>query len=291
MQEVYISFFARASVMDPQQMPADILSSLPRKRSGNPSALLSAFRCIGALVIREMSTRYGSRPGGYIWALLQPLGIIIILGLAWAAIARTPALGTSYMLFKGSGFLVLQGFTGIGGTVGGALTFSKALLSFPRVSWADAILARFLLNALVISTVATVILFGIVLFEGLRLSPDWTKIILSMVLGLLLGFGIGCLNCFLFKRFSAWQGVWSIMTAPLILISGVVFLYEDVPQYAQQILWYNPILHVTGMMRDGLYIGYSPQYISLTYVFAWILIPMLIGLLLLRQYHRDLLER
>jgi len=277
--------------MDPKSMPADILTSLPQRRSGSPSAGLSAFRCISALVIREMSTRYGRRPGGYIWALLQPLGIIIILGLAWAAIAKTPSLGTSYMLFKGSGFLLLQGFVGVGGTVGGALTFSKALLSFPRVSWVDAILARFFLNALVISTVTTIILFGIVLFEGLRITPVWSKILLSMTLALLLGFGVGCLNCFLFKRFSAWQGVWSIMTAPLMLISGIIFLYEDAPQYAQEILWYNPLIHITGLMRDGLYIGYTPQYISLTYVFAWILIPMVIGLLLLRQYHRDLLER
>jgi capsular polysaccharide transport system permease protein len=88
-----------------------------------------------------------------------------------------------------------------------------------------------------------------------------------------------------------WQQIWAILTRPLFLISGVIILYEDMPRFAQQVLWYNPILHLTGMMRDGFYPMYRPEYISLVFVALCMFIPMVAGLLLLKRYHRELLNR
>lgn len=252
---------------------------------------LNAFRSIGALVLREMGTRYGRSPGGYIWALAQPLGVIILLSFAFSLLSKTPSLGTSFLLFKATGFLLLQAFNNISSTVGGALRYSKSLLLYPRVVWIDALIARFLLNTLVIWIVSILILTGITIFDDVRIVISWPKILLSGALVTMLGLGLGFLNGYLFARFPVWINVWSIFTAPLFLISGVIFLYEDMPPFAQDILWYNPLLHVTGIMRDGFYTAYSPSYISVPYVLTCALIPMVLGLLLLRQFHRDLLFR
>lgn len=252
---------------------------------------LAAVRSITALVLREMSTRYGRTPGGYLWALLEPLGMIIILGFAFSLIARSPGLGTSFLLFKATGFMVLQIFTVLGNQVGRAMLFSKPLLLYPRVVWLDALLARFLLNALVVVLVTVLIFWGIIFFEGIRTVLDFGKIMLATGLAAALGFGIGCLNCYLFQRAPVWDQIWGIITRPLFLISGVIMTYEDLPPLAQSILWYNPLLHVSGIMRDGFYPIYRPDYVSVVYVGLWTLVPMLVGLLLLRRYHRELLNR
>lgn len=252
---------------------------------------LSALRSIGALVLREMSTRYGRSPGGYVWALLQPLGIIVLLAFAFSLLQKAPSLGTSFLLFKATGMLILQIFLNLGNSVGQSLSYSKALLFYPRVSWIDAVIARFLLNTLVVLCVTVIILTGIMVFESIRTVLDWYRIILSIVMTATFGLGIGCLNCFLFMRYPVWQNIWGIVTAPLFLISGVIFLYEDLPPLAQNILWYNPLLHLTGLMRDGFYPVYTPTYISIAYVGAWIMVPMVAGLLLLRQFNRDLINR
>ena len=262
-----------------------------RETSGTAPVFMPSLRSVVALMLREMSTRYGRTPGGYIWTILEPLGMILLLSFAWSLLARSPSLGTSYVLFKGTGMLVLVVFTTLGGQVGHALTFSKPLLRFPRVTWVDAITARFLLNLVVVYTVTFLILSGVIVFERLQLLLNWGPIFLAMGLAAALGLGVGCLNAFLFTRFPAWQQVWSILTRPLFLISGVIFLYEDMPPLAQAILWYNPVLHLTGLMRDGFYELYRPSYISLVYVGFWIVIPMVLGLLLLKRYHRDLLYR
>lgn len=250
-----------------------------------------ALRVIAALMLREMSTRYGRTPGGYIWAVVEPLGMIIVLGMAFELIANAPSLGTSFFMFKATGFMVLQVFAVLGGQVGNALTFSKPLLRYPRVTWVDAIAARFLLNYLVVVIVTILILTGIMIYDGVTVVIDWGPILLSMGGAAMLGLGVGCLNCFLFMRFDVWNQLWRILTQPLFLISGVIFLYEDMPPMAQDLIWYNPLIHLTGLMRDGFYPLYKPTYISLTYVGLWAMVPMALGLLLLRRYHRELLNR
>lgn len=256
-----------------------------------PTAVQASLRAVAALVLREMSTRYGRTPGGYLWAILEPLGMIVILSLAFSLLARAPALGTSFLLFKATGFMILQAFTVLGGQVGNALTFSRPLLRYPRVAWIDAVMARFILNTLVVYVVTLLILSGIILYEEVDTLLRWGAIFLAMGLAAALGLGVGCLNAFLFMRFPVWQQIWSILTRPLFLISGVIILYEDMPVFAQDILWFNPLIHLTGLMRVGFYPMYRPDYISLVFVFACVFVPMVLGLLLLRRHHRSLLYR
>jgi len=250
-----------------------------------------AFRSISALILREMSTRYGRTPGGYVWAMLEPMGMIIILGFAWSMLARAPTLGTSFFLFKGTGFMVLQMFLVNSKLVGSAMSFSRPLLFYPRVTWLDAILARFILNSLVVTLTTTIILTGIMVYENIHTVLDYPRILAAMGLAALLGLSVGILNCYLFQRIPVWGQIWSIATRPLFLVSGVIFIYEDLPQMGKDALWYNPILHLTGLMREGFYPLYHPDYISGAYLGLWIFLPMVTGLLLLRQFHRDLLNR
>lgn len=255
-----------------------------------PSVAVASLRAIAALMLREMSTRYGRTPGGYVWAILEPLGMIIVLGFAFSLIASAPALGTSFLLFKATGFMVLQIFTVLGGQVGNALTFSKPLLKYPRVTWMDAILARFLLNTTVVFMSTFLILSGIFFYEGLTIMISWGLVLLAVFLTAAFGLGVGCLNAYMFMRFPAWQQIWSILTRPLFIISGVLILYEDFPPIGQEYLWYNPLLHLTGLMRVGFYPMYRPDYISVVFVGFCTLVPMMLGLLLLQRYHRQLLE-
>lgn len=250
-----------------------------------------AARTITALILREMNTRFGRTPGGFIWAVVQPLATIILLGLAFSLIARSPALGTSFIFFKASGMLPFTMFKQTSTHVGKSLTFSRSLLVYPGVTWIDALLARFIMNTMLTTVVAILILGGIILFQGLTLIIDWYLIALSAFLAYLLAFGIGALNCYLFERFEIWSNIWAILSAPLMIMSGVLLLYESLPRVAQDILWYNPLIHIVGMMRAGFYSTYQPTYISVTYVVFWALIPMLLGLLLVRRHHLYLLNR
>jgi len=254
-------------------------------------AYVAGFRSIVALMLREMGSRFGRKPGGYIWIFLQPLGVIVVMAVAFSLLQKSPRLGTSFLLYKATGFLIVGKFKQISQLVGHGLSYSRALLEYPGVSWIDPMMARFLLNATMGIIVALTILHGIMIYDNLNIVVDWPKVAQAMGLNLMLALGIGCLNCVLFMRFSIWSNIWGMATGPLTIVSGVIIMYEQMPPMAQKVLWYNPVLHTVGMMRDGFYTQYNPTYTSVTYVMVCALVPMTLGLLLLRRHRRALLER
>ncbi len=79
------------------------------------------------------------------------------------------------------------------------------------------------------------------------------------------------------------------MTKVLFLASCLIFLFEIVPDPYAEYLWYNPLVHIVGMMRDGYYPYYQPTYVSVIYPIAVGLALTVIGLFLLQRYHRDIL--
>lgn len=247
-------------------------------------------RTVGALMLREMSSRYGRSPGGYVWAVLEPLGMIIMLAIAFSLLMRSPPLGTSFILFKATGMLPFILYSSLANVVGHAIQFSRPLLFYPGVTWMDAVLARFLLNTLTSVLVTYLILTGILWYTGTRTVIDMGPVALSMALASLLGLGVGCLNCYLFLQYPLWEHAWGILTRPLMIASGVLFLYEDLPALAREILWYNPLVHVTGLMRVGFYPMYYGDYISVLYALVWVLVPLVLGLMLLRRHHKTLLN-
>jgi len=244
-----------------------------------------------ALVLREMSTRYGRTPGGYIWGVLEPLAAIIFLSLGFSLVLRSPSLGTSFLLFYATGYLPFNIYQVLSNSIASALKFSSPLLKYPAVTWFDAITARFLLNSLTNILITALLLTGILIAINSRSVLDLPVIVLTMGLAMMLGWGMGILNCVLMGLYPMWQMIWGIVTRPLFLASGVIFIYEDLPPLAQQVLWYNPLIHITGLMRKGFFSTYSPAYVSVTYVLAISLTLLALGLIFLGRYHRVILNR
>lgn len=266
-------------------------SALPAAPGSGVEASHRSARVIAALMLREMSTRYGRSPGGYLWAILEPLGGVLILSLAFSLLLRTPSLGTSFILFYATGFVPFTLYQNVSVTVARSLIFSRPLMQYPVVTWGDAVLARFALNAVVGILVSCAVLGLVMAFVNSHVLLDITPILAVIFLTLLLGLSVGVLNCALMGLFAHWETVWSIVTRPLFIASGVLFTYEDVPANVQSILWFNPLIHVTGLMRQGFYPTYAPSYVSGLYVIVCCLIALFLGVVLLRRYHRDILNR
>lgn len=268
--------------------PSDASVTLPQSRP--PRQRLRPARTITALILREMSTSYGKSPGGYIWAIVEPLGAILVLSIGFSLLLRSPSLGSNFVLFYSTGYLPLNLYMILSGRVAHAINFSRPLLAYPAVTWVDAIAARFILSTLTSILVTYLLLAGILAVVETRTVLDMRPILEAMAMATLMGLGIGTLNCALFGLFPVWVQVWSMATRPLFLMSAVIYIYEDLPQFAQDIIWYNPLAHITGLMRTGFYPMYSPQYISVVYVVTFGLLTLVMGLVLLGRYHREILN-
>ncbi|MCL7465849.1 ABC transporter permease [Phaeovulum sp. NW3] len=255
-----------------------------------PNRQFRTFRTIAALMMREMATTYGRSPGGYLWALVEPIGAVAILTLLFSLAFPAPPMGKSFGLFYATGYLPFMLFNDMSGKVAKAIKFSRPLLNYPAVTYVDALLARFFLTLLTHFVVATLLLGGIGLLFEPNIHPDIPRTILGFLAAGLLGFGVGVFNCYLMTDFPVWERAWWVLTRPLFIISGIFFTYDNLPPIGQDILWYNPLLHAVGLVRDGFYITYNGDYISVLYIMLFAAVFGLIGMLLVRLKYRDFLE-
>lgn len=247
-------------------------------------------RAVIALMLREISTTYGRSPGGYLWAVLEPAAGIALLTLIFSIGFRSPPLGTNFALFYAAGILPFLMYSDISGKLGQTIQFSRALLAYPRVTFLDALMARFLLNILTQLVVHGLVMGFIILMQRPDTAFDLSSIALSYVMLLSLAFGVGTLNSFLTLAYPVWQTAWAVLNRPLFLVSCIFFNFEIVPRPFSDYLWFNPLVHVVGMMRDGFYPFYQPTYVSVMYPVAVGGLLALLGLFLLNRYHRDILD-
>jgi capsular polysaccharide transport system permease protein len=244
-----------------------------------------------ALILREMSSTHGRSVGGYVWLVLEPVLGIGLMSFVFSYGFRTPALGINYPIFFATGILPFAYYNDMANKVAQSISYSKALLAYPRVTFVDAMLARIILSFLTQMLVTCLILAGILVIFDTRTVLEIDRVMLSYAMATALAIGVGLLNCFLFISYPVWQRAWGVAMRPLLLLSGVLLLYDSMPKKAQDILWYNPLMHVTGEMRAAFYPQYEANYVSPIYVFGFALLFGLVGLLFLRRYHRDMLER
>jgi capsular polysaccharide transport system permease protein len=271
--------FSTAQAQLQAQLPA---TATPRRR-------FASVRTVAAMMLREMVTTYGRSPGGYVWAILEPVAAIGLLSLAFSLAFAKPSLGTSFPLFYATAYLPYMLFHDVGNKVATSLTFSKPLMAYPAVTYVDAILARFLLNFMTHVMVFAIVMTGIIATMRSPVIVDLPMMLNALGMAAALGLGIGTLNCYLMLAFPAWERIWQILTRPLFILSGVFFLYEDVPTEFQAVLWFNPLYHITGAMRDAFYATYDAAYVSPAYVYGIAAVTFAVGLMALRNSHSELL--
>ncbi len=249
------------------------------------------LRVVAALILRETGSRESTTSLGFLWTMIEPIAQSILMTAIFSIMSRNPPLGTNFMLFYLTGMCSFHMYTSVQGRVAGAIRFSRSLLGFPSVTVLDAILARFLLNVFIHTIEFAVLVSGVIWYYQLRVVPDFLAIMLSISMGASLGLGVGCLNAVLFLASPIYESVWSILMRPLMIVSGVFFLVNNLPSSISAYLVWNPVVHVTGMMRHAFYPTYDAGFVSPAYVFLVAGITFVLGLIGLHRFVFDALDR
>ena len=75
------------------------------------------WRVVGALLIREIYSRFGRESLGFAWIVAEPLVFAIPVLFVWRAVRDPNEHGLSLMPFLWSGYLPLQLFRHLGGRI------------------------------------------------------------------------------------------------------------------------------------------------------------------------------
>ena len=242
-----------------------------------------------ALIIREMTTRYGTKIGGYMWAVLDPVLTIAILTTVFSAVAHMPPLGRSFTLFFATGYLVFYMYRSLTEQISLSVQVNRALLMYPVVQLFDTIIARAILQIVTLFVVLLLLFGGLGFFVHYG-RIDIAPIVLASFLAMGLGIGVGISNIVWFHLSSTYEQIWGIVNRPMFIVSGVFFLPERVPHPFRELLMWNPLVHLIGLFRTGFYPTYRASYVDLNYVGGLALFSIFFGVVLVSLFEAKLRE-
>ena len=249
------------------------------------------LRVVGALIIREIASRDSRTSLGFLWSLIDPIGTVIILSFAFSILLRNPRLGTNFPLYYVTGVVPFHMYSQLSGKISSSIRYSRQLLGFPTVTILDAIFARFALNATIHVLVFVVLSSVVVWWNDLNVNVNVPLVALSLSMAAALALGIGAFNSVLFVAYPGYENFWSMFNRPMLLASGVMILIEDLPDYYFHILWWNPIAAVVATMRAAFYPNYDISWTSPLYTFSIAALAFALGLVMLRSFVHDALDR
>lgn len=254
------------------------------RRNGN------RLRIIAALILRETSARFGRVSGGFVWAIAEPVGGVLLLTFAFSFLVRTPPLGSSFALFYATGLLPFLLYNAVANGAMGAIQANRGLLSYPVVTVLDTILARAALDSLTHAVIAALLFPGFILVLSLTVTVNLSVLVLSMTLAAGLGLGVGTFNAVIVVYLPAWRHIWSVLNRPLFIVSGVLFTPEAVPRQMEAIVLWNPLSHVIAAMRLAFYGTGAASFVSVPYVAGVALTLFVAGAFLIRRNESQLIQ-
>lgn len=261
-----------------------------RARPAGVHRKFPGLRAVMALMLREMSTTYGRSPGGYLWAVLEPLAAVALMSVIFSLAFQSPPLGTSFPLFYATGVVPFMAYQDLTSKLGTAIQYSRPLLAYPNVVYVDAIFGRLILNGLTHIVIFALLVGGIVIIWDLPFFFDLPKFINALGMLFCFSLGIGALNCYIMSRFPIWQRVWAILNRPMFIISGIFILLDSVPDPYREYLYLNPVAQILSQSRSAFYPFYEPTLVSPIYVYTVSTICGFFGFLLLHRHHTFILD-
>ncbi|MCK8780590.1 ABC transporter permease [Rhizobium sp. NTR19] len=239
--------------------------------------LSSHLRVVFAFIVREIASRYGRSPGGYLWAVVEPVAYVGMMSLLFGALARTPAVGTSFPLFFATGYIAYNMYNGMVGYLSSAISSNKSLLQYPLVAPIDPFIGRGILQAATSVVVAIIVLWGAYLTDPFPHEIIWSALLQATAFAWTLAAGIALTNVVLFERSKLYEKVFGVITRPLFLLSGIFYVPSQMPHPFQDILLASPITQIVILFREGFYGASVMDGFDMSYLFWWALTVISMG--------------
>lgn len=255
-------------------------------QAGALAGLAVQSRVIGALLMRELHTRFGRDNIGYIWAILEPGLLAVAVTILHLASSSRTGFGLDPVPFWVVGYTPFCMFRFMVLRAEAAIESNKTLLYHRMVTLTDVALARNLLE-LASAVMALVILVGFAWLCGLGNLPERPLLMMSGIGQLwLFSFGVSLLVTAGAEASTIVQRVVHPATYICLPLSGAFFLLKWVPHPVRDYLAWSPLMSPFEEIRMGQFGTFDSAYVDRPYVLGWSLALILIGLVAMRITRR-----
>jgi capsular polysaccharide transport system permease protein len=237
---------------------------------------------IGALVIREMHTRYGRENIGYVWLFIEPMILAAAIGLLHSLSGHGLPGGLPTFAFYVVGYTPFYLLRAVLNRAAGSVVQNAPLFYHSRVTVTDVVVARSLLEGAAVMVAMAVFITGIGIVTG-EWPHDWVLMALGVVSLLALCHGAALI--ILSLTVLGEQNVERIVhpyTYLSIPMSGAFVMVWWLPYELHWWATIYPTVHSFEMTRAGYFGPVVPYHYDVPYLLASIVILNVLGLLALR---------
>jgi ABC-2 type transport system permease protein/capsular polysaccharide transport system permease protein len=243
-------------------------------------------RIVGALLMREVLTRYGRHNIGFLWLFVEPMLFTLGVTALWTATRAIHGSNLPIVAFAITGYSSVLLWRNMPGRTIQAILPNLALMYHRNVRVIDIFLARLLLEAVgaTISFVTLSVFFWLI--GWINLPEDLLKVALGWFMlawfGMALAMFLGALS----EEYEIVDKLWHPSAYLLFPMSGAGFLVDSLPLDAQRVLLYLPMVHGVEYVREGYFGSQIVAHHDLVYMALICAALTLLGLAQTRKISR-----
>jgi ABC-2 type transport system permease protein/capsular polysaccharide transport system permease protein len=268
-------------------MPSSQSSAAPRGTLLGGSPWTISRRVVGALVLRELLTRYGRNNIGFLWLFVEPMLFTLVITAFWAATRTIHGSDIPIVAFALTGYSSVIMWRNMANRSIGALHSNKPLLYHRQVRVMDVYLSRLLLECMAASTSFVALGIAFYAMQWIPAPENALQVAGGWFLLAWFGAGLGLILGGLSEKSQVVAKLWPPFSYLLMPLSGVAFIVDALPPKLQEIVLWLPMLNALEFLREGWFGSLMHAHYDIPYVVVVNLALTFAGLSLARQVGVD----
>lgn len=245
-------------------------------------------RVIGALLMREIITRYGRNNLGFLWLFIEPMLFTAGVTVLWTATRGIHGSSLPIVAFAVTGYSSVLLWRNCATRCSMAIPPNVPLLYHRNVRVLDLLTTRILLE-IAGATISFVLLSSILIFLDLI---EWPADIARVIIGWFYLCWVGAALALIVGALTAWsdfvERIWHTGVYLIFPLSGALFMVDWLPRDFQQAVLLIPMVHGTEMLREGYFGSSIRAHYDESYLAVVSLVMTLVGLALARDAGRKI---
>ena len=245
-------------------------------------------RVIGALLMREVLTRYGRNNIGFLWLFVEPMMFTLGITALWYFVRANHVSNLPIVAFAVTGYSSVLLWRNQTNRSIGSIGPNRALMFHRNVRLMDILVARDLLEMAGTATSFVVLATVFTLTGWMELPEDLLQVVLGFFLlawfGAALSILLGCWS----EQSESIDKIWHPLSYLMFPLSGAAFIVDALPPSAREVILYFPMVHGVEYLREGYFGSLFTAHYDLGYLVCWNLLLTLLAAAKLRAVGREL---
>ena len=158
-------------------------------------SLMIQKRVIGALLMREIITRYGRNNIGFLWLFVEPLMLTLVIVLMWKFFRADRISTLNITAFVITGYPMMMMWRNASSRAIGSINANASLLYHRNVRVLDTIFSRMLLEIAGATIAQIVIMAVLIALRWIEMPGDIFYMLLAWLLMAMFAVGLGLVIC------------------------------------------------------------------------------------------------